>query len=203
MGTHPIFESDFDCLTGMASLYYSGRIVVPSTSKTSLHDRFTSLMKNRPSSLGQPSNPSRQGSEKNKRLAAQMESRESVQTALTAERRRGLDQRLGWNNNRRKQPYFTPYGRGGLKGKRAKSAGPEEKNSNNKKDSKKAGGSKRATLNEEELDRELESYVKKRKEMKEQSKNGDASQETAETEPPENEPETTVPPTTTEQTAEV
>merc|ERR1712130_679224 len=181
MGTHPIFESDFDCLTGMASLYYSGRIVVPSTSKTSLHDRFTSLMKNRPSSLGQPSNPSRQGSEKNKRLAAQMESRESVQTALTAERRRGLDQRLGWNNNRRKQPYFTPYGRGGLK----------------------AGGSKRATLNEEELDRELESYVKKRKEMKEQSKNGDASQETAETEPPENEPETTVPPTTTEQTAEV
>merc|ERR1712233_73293 len=115
MGTHPIFESDFDCLTGMASLYYSGRIVVPSTSKTSLHDRFTSLMKNRPSSLGQPSNPSRQGSEKNKRLAAQMESRESVQTALTAERRRGLDQRLGWNNNRRKQPYFKPYGRGGLK----------------------------------------------------------------------------------------
>merc|ERR1712042_94886 len=117
-------------------------------------------MKNRPSSLGQPSHPSRQGSEKNKRLAAQMESRESVQSALTAERRRGLDQRLGWNNNRRKQPYFTPYGRSGIK----------------------AGGSKRATLNEEELDRELESYVKKRKEMKEQSKNEKTSQEAVQTE---------------------
>ena len=33
------------------ALYYAGRIAVPSTSKTTLHDRFTKFMKNRPSKL--------------------------------------------------------------------------------------------------------------------------------------------------------
>lgn len=90
------------------ALYYSGRIVVPSTSKTSLHDRFTKMMKNRPTSLvsrkffysirmlnrnnifnvfyenllnfqGVTSGSSRPGSEKNRRLAAKMESSEHVQ----------------------------------------------------------------------------------------------------------------------------
>ena len=50
------------------------------------------------------------------------------------------------------------------------------------------------------MDRELESYVKKRKEMKEQSKKEKISQEEAQTE---KETEVIVPPTTTEQTAEV
>lgn len=119
------------------ALYYSGRIVVPSTSKTSLHDRFTNLMKNRPSSLGSASMPAKPATEKNKKLAAAMETRPDVQHALYAEKRRGLESRLGWNNqNKRKQ-----IGRQGpYKGGRAK-------------------------LNEAELDQELDSYVKKRKQM--------------------------------------
>ena len=41
----------FSQKSDIMALYYAGRIAVPSTSKQSLHDRFTSFMKNRPSKL--------------------------------------------------------------------------------------------------------------------------------------------------------
>jgi len=49
MGTHPIFESDFDCLTEMMTVLPMS-FKVPSTSRVSLNDRFTGLMKSRASS---------------------------------------------------------------------------------------------------------------------------------------------------------
>merc|ERR1712242_416892 len=108
MGTHPIFESDFDCLTvskkTKMALCYAGRIAVPSTSKQSLHDRFTSFMKNRPSKLDVVATPAK-ASDRNQRLAAEMESRESVKHAIHHEEKR-------WN---RHHPYGSQQGyqRGG------------------------------------------------------------------------------------------
>merc|ERR1712168_1128545 len=102
MGTHPIFESDFDCLQKVKkkmALYYAGRIAVPSTSKQSLHDRFTSFMKNRPSKLDVVATPAK-ASDRNQRLAAEMESRESVKSAIHHEEKR-------WN---RHHPYGGQYG---------------------------------------------------------------------------------------------
>merc|ERR1712131_111000 len=100
MGTHPIFESDFDCLTDIMALYYAGQIAVPSTSKQSLHDRFTSFMKNRPSKLDVVATPAK-ASDRNQRLAAEMESRESVKSAIHHEERK-------WS---RHHPYghYQPY----------------------------------------------------------------------------------------------
>merc|ERR1739838_71164 len=139
MGTHPIFESDFDCLTvskKKMALYYAGRIAVPSTSKQSLHDRFTSFMKNRPSKLDVVATPAK-ASDRNQRLAAEMESRESVKHAIHHEEKR-------WNRHH-------PYG-GGHQGYNNRGGG--------------AGGRKtkqpKVIPDQSELDAELDAYNKGR-----------------------------------------
>jgi len=161
MGTHPIFESDFDCLTDTMALYYAGRIAVPSTSKQSLHDRFTSFMKNRPSKLDVVATPAK-ASDRNQRLAAEMESRESVKSAIHQEERK-------WS---RHHPYghYQPYQhqRGGGKDK---NKGKGKKNSKNQKKTQESKDSEekgrkakqpKVVPDQNELDAELEAYNKGR-----------------------------------------
>merc|ERR1712168_361528 len=150
MGTHPIFESDFDCLTESheMALYYAGRIAVPSTSKTTLHDRFTKFMKNRPSKLDVIATPAR-ASERNQRLAAEMESRDSVKSAIrdTGSRK--------WAKPGH-HPGFQPY---------------QHQRQNNQKGRKKA----KPDVDPKDLDAELEAYnaarAKKKSEKTEKSEN--------------------------------
>merc|ERR1712050_242799 len=124
MGTHHIFESDFDCLTDTMALYYAGRIAVPSTSKQSLHDRFTGFMKNRPSKLDVVATPAK-ASDRNQRLAAEMESRESVKSAIHHEEKR-------WN---RHHPYGGQYG-GGHQSYHQRGHGGGGKDKSNKRQNK-------------------------------------------------------------------
>merc|ERR1712037_87576 len=83
MGTHPIFESDFDCLTDSQTRKYSmsaTKLVLKSTTSTSLNDRFSQIMGSR-----RTEEPTRQpfggrsgisaGSEKNRRFAEELERR--------------------------------------------------------------------------------------------------------------------------------
>merc|ERR1712242_619094 len=156
MGTHPIFESDFDCLTvskkTKMALCYAGRIAVPSTSKQSLHDRFTSFMKNRPSKLDVVATPAK-ASDRNQRLAAEMESRESVKHAIHHEEKR-------WN---RHHPYGGHQGynnRGGAGGK-DKSNRRQNENENNDEKGRKTKQPK-VIPDQSELDAELDAYNKGR-----------------------------------------
>jgi len=119
------------------------------------------MMKNRPTSLGVTSGSSRPGSEKNRRLAAKMESSEHVQAAIQQDRRRGLENRLGWNNNR-KRPHFQNQAPNPTKGNKPLPQTKKEKKEASKKEK---GYGARVQLSQEELDRELDSYVKKRKEI--------------------------------------
>merc|ERR1711937_255480 len=130
MGTHPIFESDFDCLTEshVMALYYAGRIAVPSTSKTTLHDRFTKFMKNRPSKLDVIATPAR-ASERNQRLAAEMESRDSVKSAIRDNRK--------WGKSNH-QAHFQPYQHHRPNNQKGKASTSDSKKSKSKKSKNKS-----------------------------------------------------------------
>merc|ERR1712168_688890 len=144
MGTHPIFESDFDCLTESheMALYYAGRIAVPSTSKTTLHDRFTKFMKNRPSKLDVIATPAR-ASERNQRLAAEMESRDSVKSAIRDNRK--------WGKSNH-QAHFQPY---------------QHHRPNNQKGNRKK---QKPEVDPKDLDAELEAYNAARAKKKDDKK---------------------------------
>jgi len=99
MGTHPIFESDFDCLTEWKMS--SSKLVLKSTTTTSLNDRFSKLMKNRPDessrTMVDKSGRIRPGSEKNRRFAEELEKRSGDRRSGVAQevRRKPLSTRLG------------------------------------------------------------------------------------------------------------
>jgi len=146
------------------ALYYAGRIAVPSTSKQSLHDRFTSFMKNRPSKLDVVATPAK-ASDRNQRLAAEMESRESVKHAIHHEEKR-------WN---RHHPYGGGHqgynNRGGGAGGKDKSNKRQNKNKNknqknneNENNDEKGRKTKQPKVipDQSELDAELDAYNKGR-----------------------------------------
>lgn len=179
------------------ALYYAGRIAVPSTSKQSLHERFTSFMKNRPSKLDVVATPAK-ASDRNQRLAAEMESRESVKSQIHPDEKR-------WHNHQRHHPYghyAHPYqqhhhqhrggGGGGKekgnKGRNKKNARKNENqksnNENDKNNDEKARGGKtkqpKVIPDQSELDAELDAYNKAREAKLAQEKTA----ETAETADP-------------------
>jgi len=156
------------------ALYYAGRIAVPSTSKTTLHDRFTKFMKNRPSKLDVIATPAR-ASERNQRLAAEMESRDSVKSAINRDNRK-------WGKpNHSSHPHFQPYQHhrpNNQKGKAStsdskKSKSKKSKNKSNEKNEKDDEGNRKKQKPEvdpKDLDAELEAYNAARAKKKDNKK---------------------------------
>jgi len=145
------------------ALYYAGRIAVPSTSKQSLHERFTSFMKNRPSKLDVVATPAK-ASDRNQRLAAEMESRESVKSQIHPDEKKWHQQRHHPYGNFA-QPYqqHHQHRNGGGGGARGKTKQPK------------------VVPDQNELDAELDAYNKAREAKLQLEKNSTTdSAETAE-----------------------
>jgi len=175
------------------ALYYAGRIAVPSTSKQSLHERFTSFMKNRPSKLDVVATPAK-ASDRNQRLAAEMESRESVKSQIHPDEKKWHQQRHHPYGNFA-QPYQQHHqhrnggGGGGKekgnKGRNKKNARKEQKSNENGNDNdeKARGKTKQPKVvpDQNELDAELDAYNKAREAKLQLEKNSTTdSAETAE-----------------------
>uniref|UniRef100_UPI00358E9017 chromatin target of PRMT1 protein isoform X2 n=1 Tax=Myxine glutinosa TaxID=7769 RepID=UPI00358E9017 len=97
------------------------KVVLKSTTKHSLHERFTNMMRNKQpqqaniqASLLQQQQL--QASARNRRLAQQMESRPSVQAALRLKQRFNLQQRLGAPNIQARLGGPISRGRAGMVG---------------------------------------------------------------------------------------
>uniref|UniRef100_S4RYS3 Chromatin target of PRMT1a n=1 Tax=Petromyzon marinus TaxID=7757 RepID=S4RYS3_PETMA len=98
------------------------KVVLKSTTKVSLHERFTNMMRNKqPAQVNVQATLQQQhaASAKNRRLAQQMENRPSVQAALKIKQQRSLNlkQRLGPSNiQARLGGPVNPWSRGGIRG---------------------------------------------------------------------------------------
>ncbi|XP_034021323.1 chromatin target of PRMT1a [Thalassophryne amazonica] len=100
----------------------SQKVVLKSTTKVSLNERFTNMLKNKqptPVSIRATMQQQHLASARNRRLAQQMENRPSVQAALN--HKQSLKQRLGKSNiqarlGRPVGPLMRGGGRGGMRG---------------------------------------------------------------------------------------
>jgi len=114
-------------------------------------------MMTRPRHEDYTAEPPKEGSERNRQLAAGFEKKDSVKSALADERRQEMRNRLGYNSYSRGGAYTR--GRGAGRGRGGYVA-----------DDRRAQGKasfSRIPLSQEELDRELDAYVQKRKAIKE------------------------------------
>ncbi|CAG5096028.1 Oidioi.mRNA.OKI2018_I69.XSR.g14446.t1.cds [Oikopleura dioica] len=108
--------------------------------------------------------PSKQGSNKNKQLAADFEKKSSVQAALAEERKQEMRQRLGYNSYHQRGTFQRGRGRG--RGGRGGYSIHHTTNGDHKVQGKTSFS--RIPLSQEELDQELDAYVQKRKALQEQ-----------------------------------
>lgn len=113
-------------------------------------------MMTRPRNEDYTAEPAKEGSERNRQLAAGFEKKGSVKAALAEERRQEMKNRLGYNSYQRGGAYQR--GRGAGRGRGGYQA--EDRRSQPK------ASFSRIPLTQEELDRELDAYVQKRKAIK-------------------------------------